>query len=88
MKRDRVTSTDRERSGHLLAAVTEENVLIMNNLFEENRRITYDIGHILQFESENARNVSVAYSGKEKNFTMDAAKFTTGSEADLGRMEP
>lgn len=46
--RGRLTLGDEENSGRPLMAVTEENVLAVKKIFQDNRRVTYqEIQHIL-----------------------------------------
>lgn len=57
-KRGRVTLADEERSGRPRTAATEENVLAVKNLIQENRRITYEeIQHIIQIGSGSVHEI-------------------------------
>lgn len=57
-KRGRPTLGDDERSGRPLTAVTEENVLAVKNLIQDNRRITYqEIQHILKIGSGSVHEI-------------------------------
>ena len=57
-KRGRLTLGDEERSGRPLTAVTEENVLAVKNLIQDNRRVTYqEIQHVLQIGSGSLHEI-------------------------------
>lgn len=57
-KRGRQSMTDEERCGRPLTAVTEENVLAVKKIIEENKRITYEeIQHLMKIGSGSVHKI-------------------------------